>query len=543
MASAVVAPAATSKIELPSDDSDEQIPGATRVVDKLYMFSEGDQIGEGTYGKVFKGWDKEGKKVALKMIRMDTEKEGFPITAIREIKLLFGLKHENIVNLREIVRSKVSKENNYKGHIYMVFDYAEHDLTGMMESNRTKLTISQVKCIMKQLLKGLAFCHLNGVLHRDLKASNLLIDSSGVLKLADFGLARTFQEKQDGKLTNRVITLWYRPPELLLGADRYGPEIDIWSVGCIFAELLAGKPLFPGQNEQEQLEAIFDKMGAPTEARWPGVSKLEFYKNVRLDRYRPNSNKFKEWCNKHNVDKGAIPLLERMLTLNPKDRINAQDAYTDNYFFNEPRACEPSELPHVPDAHEWTMKRTREQQKAAARGPPGGQGYHGQQQLGGPDGRNVRQRTDYGRGPPPVTQYPQAAARGGYGGRGGGPGSTGRGGGYQGGPRPGHGRGYGGSGAPPAATGYPGGPPPHGPSMNPPPPGGYYAGGAGGGYGSHAPPGGGGGGYGAPGYVGGGHPQQHMQRGGYGAQGASRGGLQPPQRYPPRPGAPHYNQR
>lgn len=106
MASAVVAPAATSKIELPSDDSDEQIPGATRVVDKLYMFSEGDQIGEGTYGKVFKGWDKEGKKVALKMIRMDTEKEGFPITAIREIKLLFGLKHENIVNLREIVRSK-----------------------------------------------------------------------------------------------------------------------------------------------------------------------------------------------------------------------------------------------------------------------------------------------------------------------------------------------------------------------------------------------------------------------------------------------------
>ncbi|GFH26170.1 protein kinase domain-containing protein, partial [Haematococcus lacustris] len=169
--------------------------------------------------------------VALKKIRMDTEKEGFPITAIREIKILSSMQHENVVNLREIIRSDIHKNNNYKGSIYMVFDYAEHDLTGLMDSNKFKFTEAQVKCIMKQLLKGLAYVHGNGVLHRDLKASNILIDKHGSVKLADFGLARTWQERQDSRLTNRVITLWYRPPELLLGAERYGPEVDMWSVG------------------------------------------------------------------------------------------------------------------------------------------------------------------------------------------------------------------------------------------------------------------------------------------------------------------------
>eukprot|EP00879_Flechtneria_rotunda_P027403 GHRR01029353.1.p1 GENE.GHRR01029353.1~~GHRR01029353.1.p1 ORF type:complete len:204 (+),score=51.67 GHRR01029353.1:374-985(+) len=197
------------KIELMDD---RPVHGATRVVTDCYEYTDNDQIGEGTYGKVYKGIDKHDKeRVALKMIRMDNEKEGFPITAIREIKLLSTLKHENIVNLREIVRSRVHKESKYKGDIFMVFDYAEHDLTGMMDAVKHKsLRMDQIKCIMLQLLKGLSYIHQNGILHRDLKASNLLINRKGILKIADFGLARNFATDHNGKLTNRVITLWYR---------------------------------------------------------------------------------------------------------------------------------------------------------------------------------------------------------------------------------------------------------------------------------------------------------------------------------------------
>eukprot|EP00882_Tetradesmus_deserticola_P033893 GHRQ01038751.1.p1 GENE.GHRQ01038751.1~~GHRQ01038751.1.p1 ORF type:complete len:350 (+),score=162.66 GHRQ01038751.1:859-1908(+) len=314
---------------------------------------------------VVKGGDPKSDKVALKMIRMDNEKEGFPITAIREIKLLSTLKHENIVNLREIVRSKVTKEAKYKGDIFMVFDYAEHDLTGMMDAVKARgLTAAQIKCIMLQLLKGLAYCHKNGILHRDLKASNLLIDRSGTLKIADFGLARNYANDHNGKLTNRVITLWYRPPELLLGAERYGPEVDVWSVGCIFAELLAKKPLFPGNNESQQLECIFKLMGAPSEQNWPGVSSLEFFANVKASSYRKGPENFDEWCKRHKLPAEAVELLKGMLALDPKKRISATDAVLHPYFFGcQPLPCEPRDLPTLPDCHEWTTKKRNRQQQ------------------------------------------------------------------------------------------------------------------------------------------------------------------------------------
>jgi cyclin-dependent kinase 12/13 len=139
--------------------------------------------------------------------------------------------------------------NKYKGGIYMVFEYMDHDLTGLADRPGLRFTVPQIKCYMKQLLTGLHYCHVNQVLHRDIKGSNLLIDNEGNLKLADFGLARSYSHDHTGNLTNRVITLWYRPPELLLGATKYGPAIDMWSVGCIFAELLHAKPILPGKNE------------------------------------------------------------------------------------------------------------------------------------------------------------------------------------------------------------------------------------------------------------------------------------------------------
>ncbi|KAI8470130.1 MAG: cyclin dependent kinase, partial [Monoraphidium minutum] len=430
-AAASAPPPPVPKVQLPDDGP--PVPGATRRVFDGYRFAEDDQIGEGTYGKVFRGTDAaRGDKVALKMIRTDNEKEGFPITAIREIKILSNLKHENIVNLREIVRGDVDAASGYKGAIYMVFDYAEHDLTGMIDSYKNKLTVGQVKCIMLQLLRGLSYCHINGVLHRDLKAANILITRDGILKLADFGLARTYLDEGTQKMTNRVITLWYRPPELLLGAEHYDPKIDIWSVGCIFAELLSGKPLFPGKDEADTLRRILEFMGLPTNKTWPGIEEWPFYKDINRATLRPdNSSHFQRWCKDHLMDQEAIPLLQRMLTLDPRKRISASEALMDPYLWEvDPRPCRPTDLPKLPDAHEFTTKKSRDkrhhaqqqqqyaqqqqqqQQHAGGGGRPyagaaagyggGGGGGHAPQ-PGAYDGRNVRQRT----GPPPQG-YPMA---------------------------------------------------------------------------------------------------------------------------------------
>ncbi|KAG1674414.1 hypothetical protein FOA52_012941 [Chlamydomonas sp. UWO 241] len=553
--------------------------GGTKTINQGYTFSVDKQIGEGTYGQVFMGNDKKDQtRVALKKIRMDTEKEGFPITAIREIKILSTLSHPNVVNLREIVRSEIHKNNNYKGSIYMVFDYCEYDLTGLMETVKFKFTESQVKCIMKQLLKGLAYVHGNGVLHRDLKASNILIDRNGILKLADFGLARTYQTKNDSRLTNRVITLWYRPPELLLGSESYGPEIDMWSVGCIFAELLVGKPMFPGNDEPDQLDKIFKTLGTPTEATWPGFSKIRDAKMVPMKYKYPSQ--VRKWLKEqaqrsgpgavHNIrDEKCFQLLEKMLALDPTKRVSAMDAFSDEYFWHcDPPPCDPKNLPCHGSSHEFTMKKRRneEKERGFANAPvPGPSGHPGA-------GGGVHGQPAGGRGPPPASYGGQpdakrgrfmppggAAAAAGGGGPGGGAGAGG-----SAAPRApfGGGGGYGGGGGarPPGAVGGgagiggggggPRGPPPSGSGGG----GGYprpptTAGGGGGGYGAPPGSGGGGGGYGShpppSGYTGGPPGGSHgppgasshgamPPPGGYGGQG---GGARPPP--PPPPGGHH----
>ncbi|KAK9271523.1 hypothetical protein L1049_001883 [Liquidambar formosana] len=334
-------------------------------------FEKLEQIGEGTYGQVYMAREiRTGEIVALKKIRMDNEREGFPITAIREIKILKKLHHENVIKLKEIVTSPGPEKdeqgkpetidgNKYKGSIYMVFEYMDHDLTGLADRPGLRFTIPQIKCYMRQLLTGLHYCHVNQVLHRDIKGSNLLIDNEGNLKLADFGLARSFSNDHTGNLTNRVITLWYRPPELLLGATKYGPAVDMWSVGCIFAELLHGKPILPGKNEPEQLNKIFELCGAPDEFNWPGVSKIPWYNNFKPT--RPMKRRVREVF--RLFDRHALDLLERMLTLDPAQRISAKDALDAEYFWNDPLPCDPKSLPKYESSHEFQTKKKRQQQR------------------------------------------------------------------------------------------------------------------------------------------------------------------------------------
>ncbi|RWW22342.1 hypothetical protein BHE74_00025022 [Ensete ventricosum] len=184
-----------------------------------------------------------GKIVALKKVRFDNmEPESVKFMA-REILILRRLDHPNVVKLEGLVTSRMSCS------LYLVFEYMEHDLAGLAASPTIKFTEPQVKCYMRQLLLGLEHCHNNGVLHRDIKGSNLLIDNEGSLKIADFGLATTFDPDHKHPMTSRVVTLWYRAPELLLGATDYGVGIDLWSAGCILAELLARKPIMPGRTE------------------------------------------------------------------------------------------------------------------------------------------------------------------------------------------------------------------------------------------------------------------------------------------------------
>jgi len=232
---------------------------------------------------------------------------------------------------------------------------------------------------MKQLLQGLNYCHKRNVLHRDLKASNLLINNEGVLKLGDFGLARPYKQDaagmRDRDFTNRVITLWYRPPELLLGATRYGPEVDMWSVGCILAELLLGRPLFPGADEAAQLDKIARLLGTPSEVTMPGCSTLKHWAHVKPGQYE--KNQLAGFLADKGVEKrapGATDLLSRLLTLDPRARASAFDAAAHEFFVREPRACEPRDLPRFEASHELDMKRRRAAAREAAAAGGGGVG-------------------------------------------------------------------------------------------------------------------------------------------------------------------------
>jgi serine/threonine protein kinase len=232
------------------------------------------------------------------------------------------LKHENIVGLHDVIHT----ENK----LMLVFEYMDKDLKKYMDTYGSPLPHDQIKSFMFQLLNGVAFCHERHVLHRDLKPQNLLINRKGELKLADFGLARAFGIPVN-TFSNEVVTLWYRAPDVLLGSRSYDTSIDIWSAGCIMAEMFTGRPLFPGQQNEDQLVRIFRLMGTPSEATWPGVSQLSEWKPdfaifpaVGLNSVLPQ------------IDPQGMDLLNQMLRLRPEERATAHNLLL-HPWFAEPR--------------------------------------------------------------------------------------------------------------------------------------------------------------------------------------------------------------
>ncbi|EGV60254.1 serine/threonine protein kinase, CMGC, CDC2/CDK sub [Yamadazyma tenuis] len=322
------------------------------------IFQRTQQVGEGTYGKVYKAKNQVTSEfVALKRLRLETEKEGFPITAIREIKLLQSFDHKNVIGLLEMM-----VEQN---QIFMIFDYMEHDLTGLLTHPELKLEDCHRKFLFKQLMEGTDYLHQKRIMHRDIKGSNILIDNIGRLKIADFGLARPMKIVKDGEspdYTNRVITIWYRPPELLLGSTDYGRQVDIWGVGCLLIELYTKHAIFQGYNDEvSQLHKIFNIMGTPTLEDWPDIQNLPWFEMLK-----PKINKVSnfEVLFKHSMTEDSFDLALKLLQLNPNKRLTAHQALNHHYFTKDPK---PEPLFFLKELkgewHEFETKKLRRKER------------------------------------------------------------------------------------------------------------------------------------------------------------------------------------
>eukprot|EP00268_Persea_americana_P004512 TRINITY_DN1143_c0_g1_i8.p1 TRINITY_DN1143_c0_g1~~TRINITY_DN1143_c0_g1_i8.p1 ORF type:complete len:801 (+),score=194.10 TRINITY_DN1143_c0_g1_i8:811-3213(+) len=372
--------AKTPEPVLPPQRSINMLQGCRSVEE----FERLNKIDEGTYGVVYRAKDKKtGEIVALKKVKMEKEREGFPLTSLREINILLSFHHPSIVDVKEVV------VGTNLDSIFMVMEYMEHDLKGLMETMKQPFSQSEVKCLMLQLLEGVKYLHDNWVLHRDLKTSNLLLNNRGELKICDFGLSRQYGSPLK-PYTHLVVTLWYRAPELLLGAKQYSTAIDMWSLGCIMAELLAKEPLFSGKTEFDQLDKIFRILGTPSEKIWPGFAKLpgvkvnfvkqplpamgdsgqafwvslvahfncvhiliilvtlavSFRYNKLRDKFPPTS-----FSGRPTLSEAGFDLLNKLLTFDPEKRITAEDALKHEWFREVPLPKSKDFMPTFPAQH------------------------------------------------------------------------------------------------------------------------------------------------------------------------------------------------
>ncbi|CAH1756864.1 13532_t:CDS:2 [Entrophospora sp. SA101] len=287
-------------------------------------YIKGKKIGEGTYAKVYQGIEREtGRTVAIKKIKLvQTEIgiQGIEMSAVKEIKMLRELKHINIIELIDIYSHKAS--------LKLILEYLDSDLEMIIKDRSLVFIPGDIKSWILMTLRGLDHCHRNWILHRD-----------GQLKLADFGLARDFASPQIKNMSPQVVTRWYRAPELFFSSTLYAYGVDIWSVGCIFAELMLRTPYLPGDTDIGQLEIIFKALGTPSEEDWPGFNELAG--NLKFQKY--TRTPLKQLFTAASND--AIDLLEKMLTYDPNKRLTTREALFHPYFLSSPKPTPPEKLP------------------------------------------------------------------------------------------------------------------------------------------------------------------------------------------------------
>ncbi|KAE9374747.1 kinase-like protein [Stipitochalara longipes BDJ] len=326
-----------------------------------------NDIEEGAYGWVSRARDSAtGQVVALKRLKMDNANDGIPVTGLREIQTLMDCEHPNIVALREVV---VGEDTRKIENIFLVLDFLEHDLKTLLEEMPEPFLTSEIKTLLQQLVSGVLYLHNTWILHRDLKTSNLLLNNRGVLKIADFGMARYFGDPPP-KMTQLVVTLWYRAPELLLGTERYGTAVDMWSVGCIFGELLTKEPLLQGKNEVDELSKIFELCGIPTEESWPGFRRLPNARSLRLPK-NPVSQGSVLRAKFPFLTSSGSELLISLLSLNPAKRPSAKEVLEHGFFREDPKPKSREMFPTFPSKAGQEKRRRRGTPNAPIRGKVG----------------------------------------------------------------------------------------------------------------------------------------------------------------------------
>lgn len=361
--------ASPSKKTPPQQPKNWEFYGCTQVFKEYELL---EKLGEGTFGEVHKARQKSsGGLVALKRIFLHNEKEGFPLTALREIRILKSLDHKNILPLIDMAVQRGDRLTRKKGSVYMVSPYMDHDMAGLLANPNVHMKLSHIKCYMKQLLEGINYLHQQNYLHRDIKTANILIDNSGNLLIADFGLARHYDEKppQPGQgagvaqrsYTSMVVTRWYRSPELILGESKYTTAIDMWGIGCVFGEMFRRSPILQGNSDTDQGHKIFQLLGSPNNENMPGWDNLPG-SNIT---YGPYRRKFEGEYS--DIDPAARSLLAGLLTLNPQKRLTAMSALDHKFFFADPQPCRPEDLPQYQESHELDA---RNSQKERANKPP-----------------------------------------------------------------------------------------------------------------------------------------------------------------------------